>query len=209
MSAFETSPNFEQEPNNTVFADLIDQATYVLDDAFNDSIPNKFARSARSIIELVQIDTSSLEGERLFSVLLTESGGKANYGVEMIRVLARPNGSFNSVGEAVDFFGRDYSSLPFMTGEYFVAHCNREGEWRYSRIDDQGVHPWLPNLKDLSGEANSTLEGVDIMKAILQGADPIRQQEEYERRRVLRLLDEAYAYELIDKLDNWPIVPQN
>lgn len=210
MSSFDESRNFESGPENPVFVDLVDQLGFVVDDAFNDSLRNyRTDKPQKSVVDLVQIDTHSLVDERLFSVLLTESGGKPDYGVEKIRVLARMNGEFDSVREAVTSLLDDYSTLPYKTDSYFVAHQSKLGEWRYSRIDEQGIHAWLPNLSDLHSEVEYSLEDIDIMSAIEEATSEESRSLNRSNRRQLKQLDEAYAKELIAKLDEWAIIPQN
>lgn len=210
MSSFDESRNFELGPDSPVFVDLVDQLGFVVDDAFNDSLRSYRAdKPQKSVVDLVQIDTHSLVDEKLFSVLLTESGGKPDYGVEKIRVLARMNDEYSSVREAVASLLEDYSTLPYKTDSYFVAHQSKSGEWRYSRIDEQGIHAWLPNLSDLHSEVEYSLDDIDIMSAIEEATMQSSTTQDRVSKRQLRQLDRAYAEELIVKLDEWAIVPQN
>lgn len=211
MSTFDEFRSPEIGPEGSPFVDLVDQLGFVVDDAFNDSLNNyRFGRTGKSVVELVQMDTHSLEDEKLFSVLLTESGGKAEVGVEKIRVLARRNGNFNTVRQAVESLLDDYSTLPYITDGYFIEHQNKDGEWRYSRVDEQGIHSWLPNLKDIRNtDIEFSLEDVNIFDALKNATELMHQPDYQKQLKQLRQLDEAYARELIAKLDECAIVPQN
>ena len=102
----------------------------------------------------------------------------------------------------------DYSTLPYKTDSYFVAHQSKS-ESGDSRIDEQGIHAWLPNLSDLHSEVEYSLDDIDIMSAIEEATMQSSTTQDRVSKRQLRQLDRAYAEELIIKLDEWAIVPQN
>lgn len=208
----------EFEPNNQIFVDLVDSITYVVDDAFY--VTSLHLESSRtptgnniSTVELIQFDTKSSQDEVLFSVLLSENGGKAPKGVEKIRILASQNGKYESIVDASELLQKDSAQLPYKTNSFFIAHQSREGDWRYCRIDDSGIYPWMPYLQEhlLEDQLTVSLDDVDILEAISKAGHPSFKMhpDRLAHEEQVKQLDMAYAEELIEKLDSWTIIPQN
>lgn len=214
MSGFEEISNPELQPENQVFIDLVEQIEISVDDAFDESLrqihPSDGEDKSKSIVELIQFDTHSLAGERVFSILKTESGGKPDRGVEKIRALARPSRPFESVREAVESTLKPNVAVPYRADSFYIAHQMRDGDWRYSRVDNDGIYPWMPQLRDIHSNAEHlSLENINILEAIQDASHPASRAQEEMRQKQLRQLDKAYALELIAKLDQWPVIPQN
>lgn len=193
-------PPAEREPDKLVYEDLGDEITY----AFAEAFESVRAYSGRARAEFVQA-VESLTDSRMFSVLLTESGGKPDKGVEKIRLLARPVHPETTVEYAAGVMEVG-DELPFSTYEFFMAHQNRSGDYRFSRVDKTGIYPWLPQLRETSqGEQTSlSFDEVSILD-FLRRPDTISEVDQ----EISGLIDEEYAKELIGKIAKWEIVPQN
>lgn len=188
----------EFESDDLVYKDLKDYIAYTMDDAF-ESVREQ---QGRGIAEFVQIDTHSY-ALPLFSVLLTASAGNPDRGVEKIRIMALPRNPDISVEEAAGIM-QEADTLPFETDQFFIGHQSDNGERRYCRVDDNGIYAWTPKLQDVSEETSPLLiEGMSVVDFLgdHQSANQISQD--------MERLDIAYAKELISKIDQWPIVPQN
>jgi len=196
MFSHETETGFEFDPE--VYKDLLDQITYAFDDAFSGS---EAQEGKRTSAEFIQTDTYSIRDADLISALLTENGGKPDIGVEKIRILARTKDKSMDLGQIMEKM-HDPDNLPFDSKEYFIEHQNQNGEKRFSRVDEKGIYPWVPYLRDIV-ENNQEYDFAeqDIIEAILHSP----------RFKDVRLeeLDYNYAKELIEKIAGWPLVPQN
>lgn len=192
----------EFESDSLVYRDLKDYITYVLDDAF-DSVRQQ---QGRGIAEFVQVDTRSY-AIPLFSVLLTESAGKPDIGVEKIRLMAVPRHSDVSIEEAAGIM-EDADMLAFKTDQFFIAHQSRNGERQFYRVDDNGIYAWVPKLQDLTEENILTLSDSMTVEDF-EGDQQLGDQIQTDMERNMEQLDISYAKELIAKIDLWPIVPQN
>lgn len=200
MSTHEAKTGYEHDPS--VYKDLVDQITFALDDAFTSISANE---GRRAFAEFVQADTHSIRDTILLSALLTDNGGKPDRGVEKIRVLARPLNEEQTVTELAEHMAEGHG-LVFQTNEFFIAHQSKAGEWRYSRVDEKGIYPWVPYLKDVTqNEQMVEFTHTNILDAIEIAASHSNLAE---KRQMLQL-DYAYAKELIAKIADWPLVPQN
>lgn len=209
MSSFEELSSPEYGSDNQAFIGLVNEISFAVDDAFDEMGKQRLSKG-RAITELIQIDTHSIEGEELFSVLLTESGGKPEIGSEKVRILARPSRDYSSLSEAIDSLHEDHSVLPFQSDSFFIAHQARDGEWRYSRVDEAGIYPWRPQIKDKQADmTDDPFVSIDILELLNKSETPAERVERLKRDRQMRQLDIAYARYLIAKINEWPVVPQN
>lgn len=202
MSSFEKEHNHESSPENQIFMDLTDQITFLFDDAFDRMLEN-----GRGLAEFVQVDNHSLSEQKMYGVLLSENGGKASSGIEQIRILAHKNGDFETIYDAAHSMMIEGTGLAYKTNEYFVAHKSASGEWRYCRIDDFGIYPWLPKLSDVMLGEDTLFSELDFEDIEPSKSDQDPKYVVNEDR--LRQLDKLYANELVDKLDSWHFIPNN
>lgn len=201
--------NGEQYPGNgaEIYRKLAEQIAFVFDDAFNMEAEKleqdrRRLQEQRSIstVEIIQKDTSGL-GYPAFTVLLTASGGKPVQGTEKIRLCAYSTDNYDHVLDAAIANQSEGGMLAYHTHEFFIAHQERTGAWRYSKTDGATITPWLPMLATVPSE--TLPEDIDIMSALssvtkLTDTDP-----------QLVEANADYAHELHDKICSWTIVPQN
>lgn len=202
MSSFEKEHNSEFRPDDQIFMDLTDQITYLFDDAFARMLDN-----GRGLAEFVQIDTFSQPEMKMYSVLLSENGGKAKTGIEQLRISAYKKGEHSGVAEAAYSMIEEGSNLAFDSSQYFISHKSMSGEWRYSRVDDLGISPWVPNLKDLTIGDLALFNELNFE----EGSWPTQSQKPkfVINQQRLHQIDVAYAEELITKINKWFFIPNN
>ena len=190
----------ENNPDKLIYRDLVDHLTYAFDDAF----ASVRSQKGRGIAEFVQVDTHSLRYDNAFSILLTESGGKPDRGVEKLRLLARPTRPDVNVEEAAAVMG-EAEELVFRTDEYFIAHQSRNGEFRFCRVDEEGIYPWIPSLQDIVQDGDQlTFDELSIVEFLRRPT-----QQDIQLDQDFNKINITYAKELVEKVDQWLLVPQN
>lgn len=195
--------NPEYDPGKEIYSDLTEYITYVFDDAFD----LQYQQGDKGYVEYIRIDTHSI-GQPLFSTLLSESGGKPDKGAETLRLLARPISPEVTVHEAAEQM-EDPDALVFQHNEFFVINQDRTGTKSYFRVDDNGIYPWVPKLKDLLlDEQNPEYEINDEDILDFLSSTGIS-REDFEQQKSLERIDRQEAEIIIGKIDQWSIIPQN
>jgi hypothetical protein len=122
-----------------VYDELLSQASYWVSRAFESMSVN----GPHVTVDLVQIDNSTIEGINLFSVLLTEKGGKGD-SVERIRLLAFPSdplaaSDLRYAAQVVSVEGE----LPFKTDKFIIEHTvplpSGNTDYRLSQLTPKGL----------------------------------------------------------------------
>jgi hypothetical protein len=212
----EQDPSTEGTPE--LIADTLDLSTYILSEAFE----NVYSSSgSASYAEWVQLDRVTLPGLTLFSVLLSESGGKADEGVNMLRIVAFPTeqeyaGSIE-LAAAVSHLGDE---IPFSTDRFIYERTYAE----------RGLEPILVSVGEKDGvvrmhrgvelerrvaEAHS-LDFDALLKGGIEGSESLTpdttNQLGTELSGGLSPEDGLLLLEITDITadnTNWPIIPQN
>lgn len=216
------SSPMEQEPSTEGVPELVkevlDSSAHILTIAF-DNVFN--SSGSTSYAEWVQFDRATLPGMTLFSVLLSESGGKGDRGVDMLRIMAFPTEHeyANSIELAatVSHLGDE---LPFSSGRFIYERTYAEEDVvpnLFSIGEEDGVVRMLrggeldrkvaeADTLDFDTLLQAGTEGLgegtpDIVIPADEGSPGTLSPEDW-----LLLLDTSY---ITEDYANWPIIPQN
>ena len=205
MSSAENLPLPEREPNENPYSELLDEGTYLINQAFEEM---KAGASGRGMAKFITLDTDSFENEALYSALISKTGVRAETGVEMIYVKAFPKDSTKSLDEIMDAIYGEDEDLPIRTERLYIQHYMPDGTVRNSWVDENGIHPWLLHGDVLETDEITDIhevEMIDFSILDLFATDSLQPEEDQS------LSDMMYAFDLTYKFSSaeWHIMPQN
>lgn len=213
MSIYERQPNPELEPDKQVFVDLKDGIMFAVNEAFEKTLEQYSEIDGNDQLkmtaEIIKFD-DHLFDEKVFSILLAEATENSLRVAEKIRIFAYPSQQFETIRQSSQSLLSDSGVSPYETSVFFIDHQIQTGDHRYSRVDEDGIYPWVPKLRDIQLQENSfLLEDLDLILPNKESATPEQHNGAYIIRHQLSQLDKAYALELIAKIGSWPLTSQN
>ncbi len=198
MSRPENFPNPDHDPSIHLYDDVVNAGVDVLDLGFEYA---RMPQSERIFSKIIELDTVSLHQGALYSGLMSKSGAKAESGIEMIYVKAKPlDPSLDDERLIHDI--RNASGRVFDPREIFYRHETTDRGTIFSRVDASGIYPWVPNY--LIEQADNEDDPDISIEAILES-------EQTTAREVPSLEQEMYAFELLAKTISaeWKLIPFN